>query len=173
MKAVLMSIHPKWCELIFSGEKIIEVRKTAPKLETPFKVYMYQTKHKGKAIVSEALNAVCGSGKVVGEFVCDKTRDYVPFGLRGHELPSEWLKNMCLSKEQLDRYGGLKTLHGLHITEAKPYDQPKDLDEFRKPDEPFRTVEQANGHTVFMDGYKRGKPLTRAPQSWCYVEEIQ
>ena len=37
MKAVLMSIKPKWCEKIFSGEKTIEVRKTAPK-ETPFKV---------------------------------------------------------------------------------------------------------------------------------------
>ena len=46
MKAVLMSIHPKWCEKIFNGEKTIEVRKTAPKLETPFKVYVYQTKHK-------------------------------------------------------------------------------------------------------------------------------
>ena len=44
MKAVLMSVHPKWCELIFSGEKTIEVRKTAPKLETPFKVYVYCTK---------------------------------------------------------------------------------------------------------------------------------
>lgn len=31
MKKVLISIHPKWCELIFSGEKTIEVRKTAPK----------------------------------------------------------------------------------------------------------------------------------------------
>ena len=32
MKKVLISIHPKWCKLIFSGEKTIEVRKTAPKL---------------------------------------------------------------------------------------------------------------------------------------------
>lgn len=35
MKAVLMAIHPKWCEKIFSGKKTIEVRKIAPKLETP------------------------------------------------------------------------------------------------------------------------------------------
>lgn len=32
MKAVLLSVKPKWCKLIFSGEKTIEVRKTAPKL---------------------------------------------------------------------------------------------------------------------------------------------
>ena len=44
MKSVLISIQPKWCKLIFSGEKTIEVRKTAPKLETPFKVYVYCTK---------------------------------------------------------------------------------------------------------------------------------
>lgn len=46
MKKVLISIHPKWCKLIFSGEKTIEVRKTAPKLETPFKVYVYCTKER-------------------------------------------------------------------------------------------------------------------------------
>lgn len=76
MKSVLISIQPQWCELIFSGEKTIEVRKTAPKLETPFKVYVYQTKHKGKSIVSEVLSTVYGGGKVIGEFVCDKVEEY-------------------------------------------------------------------------------------------------
>ena len=52
MKAILMSIHPKWCEKIFSGEKTIEVRKTAPKLETPFKVYVYCTKKRMTRIPS-------------------------------------------------------------------------------------------------------------------------
>lgn len=31
MKSVLISIHQKWCELIASGKKTIDVRKTAPK----------------------------------------------------------------------------------------------------------------------------------------------
>lgn len=43
-KAVLISIRPKWCELIASGKKTAEVRKTRPKLETPFKCYIYCTK---------------------------------------------------------------------------------------------------------------------------------
>lgn len=43
-KAVLMSIQPKWCELIANGKKTVEVRKTKPKLSTPFKVYIYCTK---------------------------------------------------------------------------------------------------------------------------------
>lgn len=46
MKAVMLSLRPQWCEKIFNGEKTIEVRKTAPKLETPFKVYVYCTKER-------------------------------------------------------------------------------------------------------------------------------
>lgn len=42
-KAVLISIRPDWVEKILSGEKTLEVRKTRPKLETPFKVYIYCT----------------------------------------------------------------------------------------------------------------------------------
>lgn len=43
MKAVLISIKPNWCKLIWSGMKTVEVRKTRPKLETPFRVYVYCT----------------------------------------------------------------------------------------------------------------------------------
>lgn len=46
MKSVLISIQPKWCELIASGKKTVEVRKTKPKLQTPFKCYIYCTKAK-------------------------------------------------------------------------------------------------------------------------------
>lgn len=47
MKCVMLSIRPKWCEKIASGEKTIEVRKSAPK-EVPFKCYIYCTKAKSK-----------------------------------------------------------------------------------------------------------------------------
>lgn len=40
-KAVFISIRPKWCERIVSGMKTIEVRKTRPKMNTPFKCYIY------------------------------------------------------------------------------------------------------------------------------------
>ena len=46
MQAIMISIHPKWCELIASGKKTVEVRKTRPKIETPFKCYIYETKGK-------------------------------------------------------------------------------------------------------------------------------
>lgn len=50
-KAVLTSIQPKWCELIASGKKTVEVRKTKPKLKTPFKVYICCTKNKWQHLV--------------------------------------------------------------------------------------------------------------------------
>lgn len=165
MKAVLLSVKPKWCEMFASGKKTIEVRKTAPKLETPFKVYVYQTKHKGKSIMSEALNTVYGGGKVIGSFVCDRVRLCIPFGLKGHLLSQEVYREMCLTKEQLDEYGGLKTLYGWHISDLKIYDKPKELGEF------------GNYKTEWIQWYhsddKVFYPLTRPPQSWQYVEELQ
>ena len=53
-KAVMISIRPKWCEKICSGEKTIEVRKTRPKLETPFKCYIYCTQ------ASVRYQTICG-----------------------------------------------------------------------------------------------------------------
>lgn len=50
MIAVLISIRPKWCEKIISGEKTIEVRKTRPKMDTPFKCYIYCTKPEEKLL---------------------------------------------------------------------------------------------------------------------------
>ena len=42
--SVLASIHSKWCKKIFDGEKLVEIRKSRPKLEPPFKMYIYCTK---------------------------------------------------------------------------------------------------------------------------------
>lgn len=44
MQAVMLSIKPKWCELIAKSQKTVEVRKTKPKLKPPFKCYIYCTK---------------------------------------------------------------------------------------------------------------------------------
>ena len=44
LPSIMQSIRPKWCELIANGKKTIEVRKTRPKIDPPFKAYMYCTK---------------------------------------------------------------------------------------------------------------------------------
>ena len=87
-KAVMLSIRPKWCEKIASGEKTIEVRKTRPKLRTPFKCYIYCTSGRPDLNIPisperlmedyldtgsmKSLNCPLGNGKVIGEFVCDR-----------------------------------------------------------------------------------------------------
>lgn len=93
MKSVLISINPKWCKLIASGKKTVEVRKTRPKLETPFKCYIYCTNSK-KDFLQSRNNVLfycenrdfigghgCGlykrlNGKVIGEFVCDRVQPF-------------------------------------------------------------------------------------------------
>lgn len=95
MKSVMISINPKRCEKIANGEKTIEVRKTRPKIDTPFKCYIYCHKDKrnedvllvfkgGKRVefsdyrnaftydVNDNVDWHIGNGKVIGEFVCDE-----------------------------------------------------------------------------------------------------
>ena len=82
MKSVMLSIQPKWVEKIVKGEKTIEVRKTRPKIETPFKAYIYCTKGKdGYEWLYRVDNNGYGKaqswhGKVIGEFICDKVDDF-------------------------------------------------------------------------------------------------
>lgn len=75
-KAVMISIRPKWCEKICNGEKTIEVRKTRPKLETPFKCYIYCTlpkyPHEDFIATDYPNPQFYGGGKVIGEFICDR-----------------------------------------------------------------------------------------------------
>ena len=84
MKAVLMSLKPEWSRLIAAGEKTVEVRKSKPKLSTPFKVYIYCTKDGGtygyhKSFVkpknANQYKGFC-TGTVIGEFVCDRTEEW-------------------------------------------------------------------------------------------------
>ena len=63
MKSVLPSIKPKWCELIANGKKTIEVRKTRPKLETPFKCYIYCTKETRANMLHLYINGGIGRQK--------------------------------------------------------------------------------------------------------------
>ena len=175
-KSVITSVSPRECELIASGRQTMLVRKTRPKIETPFTVYVYMTKHKWIFKLLPFLKN--RFAKVIGSFVCDRVRLCIPFGLKGHLLSQEVYREMCLTKEQLDKYGGLKTLYGWHITEPKLFDKPRELGEFRKPCNHINDCCTCKEAEFQYDGdelrgliCKREIPLTRSPQSWCYVEE--
>lgn len=79
MKAVMISIRPEWVEKIMSGEKTIEVRKTAPKIETPFKCFVYMTQGKSKELGDYSQWIYENRMKVIGEFTCDSVFNIKPY----------------------------------------------------------------------------------------------
>lgn len=203
MKSILQSIKPQYCELIAAGRKTIEVRKTRPKLDVPFKVYIYCTKDGAPngyqifAKTSDGIKGVC-TGKVIGEYVCDRIIEYPAFQLMdAYIIPFLQQSLTCLTQEELWQYGKGKTLYGWRISDLKIYDKPKELSEFEILDKEFlkecpyrirvyNNPDYTNGallkgpyvcNNSFEPDFCRGqcegatKPLTHPPQSWCYVEE--
>lgn len=191
MKAILMSIRPEWCAKIESGVKTIEVRKTRPKIETPFKCYIYCTFPQKPVydiwINRGTENRFLGNGKVIGEFVCDMIEDFQIKGALGVRFKRfTALYETCLKvKEMRDYAGNSPILYGWHISELKIYDKPKDLGEngaFKFPclrgGEDFDTHRKCVGckyarlwtgtREIYCDRW-----VIRAPQSWCYVEELE
>ena len=202
MKSVLISIKPKYCELIANGSKTIEVRKTRPKIETPFKCYIYCT-HSGVTAKERDRNIYTDfSGKVIGEFACggitklhniatDKW-DY----LSGDAHENE--KKLCtlgarFTESEVHSYACGKFLYAWHISNLVIYDKPKELSDFNMIDKTavkackyrercYNNPDYTNG-ALLLGGYActkkaemdwcrecKIKPLTRPPQSWCYVE---
>lgn len=183
MQAVLISIQPKWCEPIASGIKTIEVRKTKPKLETPFKVYIYCTRSKDmlwvlhrneRAISPEKIASICkakdvggaykANGKVIGEFVCDKIYQYsTTQNCRGVDITDEEMtKTSCLTKEDIEAYEFSAEAKENCIYKIGVYGwHISDLVIYDKPRELSEFSKYGFGHPV---------PLKRPPQSWMYVE---
>lgn len=180
MKSVLISIQPKWCELIASGDKKVEVRKTRPKIDVPFKCYIYCTNSKDmlwilrkKERFSEKIasiftakdvgGATKANGKVIGEFVCDKITGFQPT-LDLKELNSrhfQMVDESDVNMRDLYNYANGKYLYGWHISNFVIYDKPKELSEFRYYNP---TVKLENGYPIPTHEIKR------PPQSWCYVD---
>lgn len=167
-KAVLISIHPKWCELIASGEKTIEVRKTAPKIETPFKCYIYCTNGEPnlyKRLCEDDQFLVCTmNGTVIGEFVCDRVeRVDVPFPAYMDQVDTQQLKAAHLSYREAHTYLGHRSGYGWHISDLVIYDYPKKLSDFR-----LYNTSAVIEHGLPMPTHE----IKRPPQSWCYVKEL-
>ena len=166
--AVLISIRPEWCEMIISGEKTVEVRKTRPKIEPPFKCYIYCTHpnypHEDFFVLNPGTidaTAFYGGGHIIGEFICDDIKNIVQVGFpdrvysevskNGYPLPVDY-PAMCLTERQLNDYGAGKQLYGWNIHVCMIYKQPIAYIEF-----------------CHIGGKKL---IKHPPQNWCYVEEL-
>lgn len=193
MTEIMLSVRPKWCELIVSGKKRVEVRRTKPKCDTPFRAYIYCTEgdvvlySDGKQYVTDwhkILNrgAVKGfekasgfkmlNGKVIGEFVCDRIDevDVIDSDLLTY-ITVNGKSNMgisraaCLNVDDFHKYLGNKTGYSWHISNLKIYDKPKELSEFWKANVVCPRGIQKNDCDGCWDC-----EITRPPQSWYYVK---
>lgn len=186
-KSVMISIKPRYCELIALGLKTVEVRKTRPNLETPFKCYIYETTDKNyenrgfyypKAPLYKIF--VHHTGKVIGEFICDAIYS-VWAGYTANNGDD------CLSFDERETYLGSNMGFGWHISDLKIYDKPKELRDFIRPSggccnegkcTGCRFFRKGNGYNLEDDCYAdfdtdEYSILKHPPQSWCYVEEIE
>ncbi len=139
MVNILMSIKPKWCELIFSGQKMDEIRRTKPNGQPgeTYTVYVWQT----------------GGGGVIGRFTVREFtfiqawKDSVD-GTK--HLGNTIFLQSCLSDEELFNYVWRKEKAGKpypggwawRIENTEKFDYPRGLAEFG---------------------------LKRPPQSWQYI----
>lgn len=112
MLAVIMSMKPEWWEKIQTGEKTLEIRKSAPKhennpaIEWPMLVLVY----------------VSGTGAVQGQFICQ--------GWIKTNLLENLEKRSCVPLDELREYANRKSLYGWMISSVEKYETPEPLAEF-------------------------------------------
>ncbi len=113
---IILSIHPKWANLIYEGKKTIEWRKSYPKEFTnETKVVLYETA------------PVC---KVTGFFTLDCVLFKASAFKEGGILESQ-IERGCVDIDALKKYQGKSNfLYGLEIFMPRKFTTPKDLSEF-------------------------------------------
>ena len=181
MKAVLMSARPIYCEWIETEDKNVMVTKTRPNMNT-FKVYIYCTKCGNLLYKSNNNNTVFLThkkyrdsilrdnhielnGKVIGEFICNQINEYTEADLLNNKCTDEY---PCMSDDELLAYKGKnKVLYFWRISDLIIYDNPKELSEFYRHDTSYD-----NSFGGYFEDRDERTPITRPPQSWCYVEGV-
>ena len=186
---ILISIHPKWCELIFSGKKKIEIRKIIPKNAIfPITFYVYQTvdKYWEYSIVPSLASK---QGKIVGTFICnDIDRWESEFWLEDNDTyeaitmieedefePGEYLQTRVFTNEWED-------------WEIEPEFEETIM--YKESCVSWNELRRYMGsgwkefYTIHIDDVhcfttpmnlseftsKDGKAFTKEPQSWCYCK---
>lgn len=194
MKAILISIRPEHVANILKGYKILEIRKSRPgvykklkkceALKEPLEVYIYCTKgpdycyHAFDAFKLSDKRAVIPmqlcNGKVVAKFTLNKVEKIIDketkiknrysFGTESMQ-DEELINKSCLTIRELCQYisKGEKWVYGeygyaWHIDNLVIFDEPKELSEFKK-------CYRSKGYPQNQSWY-----LTRAPESWCWIE---
>lgn len=196
-KAALISVPPKACYLISTGRKTMLLLKKKPQVTLPMKWYIYQTKNGtintvtrdgdywrvGKELIScnntITLYPDYDCGKVIGEFVCDKIEQIYQGEYGLYMLEDKQLDELSMSYTEVSEFGEGQYLYGLHISDLKIYDTPKEIIEFEYYCKKRFNIENCydckNAWIGTIAGSKPycDKVVTSAPSSWCYVEELK
>lgn len=132
----------------------------------------------------------CVNGKVIGEFICDEVEKFSVGSLRCDDIE----KLACLSYREMINYfykpeeldgKTSKMGYAWHISDLKIYKKPRELREFS----PICSYKNDDGSCQYRkvdclyqqrdyntDGSVNlvtcGKPITRVPSNWQYVEEL-
>lgn len=200
MKAILISIHPKWVELILNHIKKDEIRKgtaigkainklieeqgVAPMLIYCTKQSPWIFWDKNVAKLNNGRGCIRGykslrndNGKVVARF--NATADLLELKMiegglyfttpdRDCFTPNLDLnENAQLDNWQLLDYTGEKLgtkISDIHISDLEIFDKPKEISEFKRCTEKTCIYGKCHKYMHCL------KPLTKAPQSFCYVE---
>lgn len=184
-------------------EKLIVVRKTKPSIPTPFKAFIYETydkKYDGIGICwGKGKSFEHGCKKVIGEFICNELEKFSVGSLRCDDIE----KLACLSYREMINYfykpeeldgKTSKMGYAWHISDLKIYDKPKALWQFYKCGaKSFKELCDTgeiceyckySSHGLYLcegrfcdETYEayldKNFTLTRPPQSWMYVEELE
>ena len=182
-KAVIASVRPLYCYYYAIGRKTLELRKTCPKLDGPFKVYIYCTQP------SKAQQTICGCmvlnsdelyrhpkqgikyGDSIELMCCDdeySSDNFLNGKVIGEFVCDTILRNCemanadiaeaqsCVKREKILEYSGGHEVFGWHVSDLVIYDKPKELSEFSGLRQTKFGLEPVS--------------LKRPPQSWCYIE---
>ena len=163
MKAIMISIKPRYLAKILNGEKTLEIRTKFPKCDLPIDVYIYCTKDKKYANLINRGGFL--TGMVVAKFTLNEIKTiytiHFPFEYfyKATDLTKEQLEQKsCLSQVELDGYLRKRKGYAWQIDNLEIFDKPKEISEFSIKVFPHRKDN-------LMTRY-----LTRAPQSWFYIE---
>lgn len=196
MDSILISIQPYWVFLIIATKmgwyipqsKTVEVRKTAPAKDWNRKSIIYCSKdQKSFNRIPKRYQPVMKNfmGKCIGEFFCDYVEKIYCDGV---DIDDDTLLETSLERDEINTYANGKILYGLHISELKIYDKPKELSDFIVPSRSGCVNEGKCRSCIYFDkgnGFNieddckapfctdEYKPLRRPPQSWCYVRELK
>lgn len=199
MKAVMISIRPRWCYLIASGSKTVEVRKTRPKqLDEPFKVYIYCTKpdqrrnsHAGCFVLNDdelyrhPKEGICYgySIELMGEHDC--TADNFLNGKVIGEFICDRIDHFIrigLDGKYHYRTGQYVDIdyREIGMTEDEMGDyldgngygwHISDLKIYKTPKKLSDFVTGSSTRTISEDGRLVWRGMKRPPKSWCYVDD--